>query len=621
LGSIAACLLRAGVARAVATTKTSEPNLSLSSQAMSGSPEKQAAVIQNTPDTMMRMQLSAIGMSSWLPRARCCGCIPTSIGGLLICLWLILCGAVAILETMDVLHIAFRRYDSQNPFVNIAMFLYFMQGIGDFTAGIIAFIGILGHRPMVVLGFIAWLGVRCFLGFYVMLVIAAFNTMNVHSLGMLFFFFLMAVISLYCIFQTLEVLLSVTLHGTVDEPVLHVLDWAHARARESGSSTVQKDHIIEVLLQDHLYKNRLEQFGFGARNLESGKPYGGRAVQSPSSARMVMGHDSLAMVAAAAWIQREVCAKKLTVDHLCSAIAGKRPEEHAQLNIKETEELPEGPPGASIFGCLPLEETLIAYVILMMVIDFLSLCCLVFLDRGFGALLGLRTVGEMRNVEFFSSLIGLVLGCWGLYGIFQHRTARWAIKCAAYRLPRSPHSWENGLDDAFSKVRSTPDGAKWLKMLKGGTRSFGAFFVWSVVGLFLDIPIYGMAIVVGNVCGFYTHGIANVARLGLYHGGVSPLRCTHSDVMLLWWVGIWMALSVYMCWAMLALWHQFAYGWTCTDIRGAAYLDPISVFSQDAIGALATFPGWAEHPVRLVSNIVRVVKWRMGFSEAKPILH
>lgn len=589
---------------------------------MSSSPEKDAAVVHSTPDTMMRMQLSAIGMSSWLPRARCCGCIPTSIGGLLICCWITVCGAVALLESMDSLHIAFRRYDSQNPFVSIAMFFYFLQGIGDFAGGIIAFCGIVGHQPMIVLGFIVWLGVRCILGFYVMLVIAAFNTMQVHGLWMMFFFFFMAVISLYCFFQTLEVLLSVTLHGTVDEPVLHVLDWAHQRARESGSATVQKEHIIDVLLQDHLYKARLERLGFGAKQLEAGSPYGGRAVQSPSSARMVMGHDALALVAAAAWIQREVCEPKLSVDHLCSAIAGKTPEHHAQLNIKQTEEeLPEGPPGANIFGCLPLEESLIVWIIFMIVIDFLSLCCLIFLDRGFGALLGLRTVGEMRNIEFFSSLTGLLLGCWGLYGIFQHRTARWAVKCAAYRLPRSPHNWENGLDDAFNKVRNTPDGAKWLSMLKGGSQKFGLLLVWSVLQLFLDIPIYGMAIVVGNVCSFYTHGIANVAHLGLYNGGISPLRCSHSDVILLWWVATWMVFSVYMCWTMLALWHQYAYGWTSTDMRASAYLDPISVMSQESVGALATFPAWAENPIRLMTNIFRVVKWRLGFSEAKPILH
>merc|ERR1711957_222686 len=167
---------------------------------------------------------------------------------------------------------------------------------------------------------------------------------------------------------------------------------------------------------------------------------------------------------------------------------------HAELGQRDPDRRVQGSPGATLFGCLPLEETVVLYTLVDVVVSAVSLVCLLLLNRSFGSLLGLRTVQEMRTVEIVVSCISLVLGIAAIAGMWSHRSARYRIK----EIARDANvGWDRELDEAFGAVLASDrdEGQKLLIMLKKGSRMTGWLMVWQGMKLFINIPIFGMVLV------------------------------------------------------------------------------------------------------------------------------
>ncbi|CAK0887582.1 unnamed protein product [Prorocentrum cordatum] len=92
--------------------------------------------------------------------------------------------------------------------------------------------------------------------------------------------------------------------------------------------------------------------------------------------------------------------------------------------------------------------------------------------------------------------------------------------------------------------------------------------------------MYCMLLVHGNVCGGYVYGITSVTMMSGSPPRSALMHCRRSDYAALIAGPAWLALKLYMCWAVLALWHRYAFGWTTTDFRASGYLEPFNPLSD-----------------------------------------
>jgi len=264
--------------------------------------------------------------------------------------------------------------------------------------------------------------------------------------------------------------------------------------------------------------------------------------------------------------------------------------------------VPHGPPPAKVFGCLPLEETVGVYIILQVLLCTISVCCLVFRGRGLGVVIRLRTVNEMRFVEFIQSVSGIHVGATALYGIERHRWARREVREAAYQ---KGVRWDAELDEAFDAVRNDEDAPLWLSWLKHAAKWLSLNLVWNGVQLVVEVPVFAMFLIYGNVCNSYTHAMNHITP-GFAANGEAPMHCSDHDLLNIALMVSMALLQIYMSWCMLALWHQYAYGWTTTDMRGSAYLDPFGPMPDSFMRALMGLP--------------RAAQRRLSGPEGKPII-
>jgi len=258
--------------------------------------------------------------------------------------------------------------------------------------------------------------------------------------------------------------------------------------------------------------------------------------------------------------------------------------EYIERDLRENCDDP-GPPPAPAFGCLPVEECVMVYIVLQVLVCSISVVTVIFYGRSVAVWVGLRTVNELRTVELLSSVGGLILGVAALWGISCHRAARIDIRDAAYK---AGTRWAAELDEAWGVVRTMPDAPSWLKDMKNAATYLSFNFGWNVIQLFIDLPIILGILTFGDVCGGYSFGIMKVSALHLQ--GQSRMHCTSDDVHVIAFLVVWIVLKLYMCWCMLALWHEYAYGWTTTELRGRAYLDPIAPLPASLTRRLAGLP-------------------------------
>jgi len=437
----------------------------------------------------------------------------------------------------------------------------------------------------------------------------------------------------YFLMISLQNLLMITWKATVAPSMVSVLYAAEKCAVDFGSTTVDKNHLIAALLQDNESKQLLEYGGVDVQKMISelqqasiflaGEKYGNTQLFDAGHDPLPYGVDATSLLAEAAREQWKAYEPRLTADHLLLALTsggsvimspkgnqgepsvypvpqGRAMREFIEDAHREQSTEP-GPPPAPVFGCLPVEECVMVYIAVQILVCLLSVGCVLFMGRSVGVLLGLKTVNEMRLVELFSSTLGLLLGGTALYMMFQHRSARTDIRMAAYS---KGARWASELDEAWSKVRTMKEAPMWLDQMKSGALYLSLNLGWNVVQLFLDIPVIFGVLSFGDVCGSYTYGLMKASSAHLQ--SLSPMHCTDSDLMLILGLALWVTFKMYMCWCQLALWHEYAYGWTTTELRGSSYLDPLVPLPKGVLRQMAGLPKMAQK--------------RLGANEKTPLM-
>jgi len=542
---------------------------------------------------------------------------------------------MAILEVAGIQHLIFASESLYfgNPFVYLAYGMLLVGGIGDMVAAVCGGFGATFMQVMPTFVLPVWLFVHTLFGVLFTMVI---STLDAPGLGcgwtLIASVLLLVIPDAYFLMISLQNLLMITWKATVAPSMVSVLYAAEKCAVEFGSTTVDKNHLIAALLQDNESKQLLEYGGCDVQGIISelqqasiflaGERYGAAQLFDGGHDPLPYGVDATSLLAEAAREQWKAYEPRLTADHLLLALTsggsvimtpkgGGEPSIYPVPNGKEMRNFIEdahreqstepGPPPAPVFGCLPVEECVIVYIAVQIFVCLLSVGCVLFMGRSVGVLLGLKTVNEMRLVELFSSTLGLLLGMTALYMMFQHRSARTDIRMAAYS---KGARWASELDEAWSKVRTMKEAPMWLDQMKSGALYLSLNLGWNVVQLFLDIPIIFGVLTFGDVCGSYSYGLMKASSAHLQN--LSPMHCTDSDLMLIVGLVLWVVFKMYMCWCQLALWHEYAYGWTTTELRGSSYLDPMVPLPKGVLRQMAGLPKMAQK--------------RLGANEKTPLM-
>jgi hypothetical protein len=250
-----------------------------------------------------------------------------------------------------------------------------------------------------------------------------------------------------------------------------------------------------------------------------------------------------------------------------------------ELHKRKEEESPATKPKApKILGCLPLEETVFVYICLEVIWCCISIISVLFFGVSGTYILGLKTTSGMRVLELFVSLIGLGLGIsWGLTSIWRHRMARFKIQRASAHHVGKHHAQELDVTEAAHLLHGEPKTAHWVGTMRKCSARLSVYLVFDVMRVFIVMPMALMALVVGNVCDSYVHGVANISVATRFFSNEIPMHCTLGDWEILFWVSVVGVLDVYIVWSILCLWHEYAFGWTTTDIENGMYIDPMDV--------------------------------------------
>lgn len=151
------------------------------------------------------------------------------------------------------------------------------------------------------------------------------------------------------------------------------------------------------------------------------------------------------------------------------------------------------------------------------------------------------------------------------------------------------------LREVFERLRSTHQNASvWKTMLQNAAGAVAATLTWNVVQIFIDIPAFCIGAVYSKVCGVYIFTAANFPRFGFFLQ-TAPLHCSVDDAFVLLRLCCWGLFKLYMVFGMYALWHEYAKGWTTTDLRWATrHLEDISPVPEDKMRQLAGTPKFAK---------------------------
>jgi hypothetical protein len=581
---------------------------------------------------MGSMQLSAIGLHGWISGAACCCGISLTTGTFLICAALLARGTVALLEIGGLRRVFFYSYtlESDNPFLYIAFALLFLGGIGDIVAALCGAIGASHTKVIPSMVLPVWLLIHTGGAVIFTMIVSSLDTMAIGSgVTVVYLLFWLVLPDMYFTLITLQNLLKVTWHGTVAPSTVSILYGAENLAVKYGSTTKEKNHLITAILMDFESKQLLEYAGVdvakmehelaaGTSHLLAGEKFGVDEIYDACDP-LPFSPDATELLAEAAREQWKAFQPKLTADHLLLALTkhgsitlmpkGKRLFQHRGRVVSDDgvpchfpvphakairdfieaaareQSIEPGPPPAPAFGYLPLEECVMAYIGVQVFLCALSVILLVVLNRSLGTLIGLRTVQEMRTLELLSSALGFALGSTAFYFIMRHRQARREIRLEAFE---KGCRWSADLQEAWEAVRHSDRASGWLKQLKEGSYYLSLNLGWNFVQLFVDVPVLFSVIIFGNVCGSYHFGLMKASSPRLQD--LAPVHCTASDVVLLLTLASWVGVKLYMSWCQFALWHEYSYGWTTTELRGVAYLDPLAPLPKEKIRRLAGLP-------------------------------
>lgn len=570
------------------------------------------------PDIMMRMRLTAMNLRKRFALTKCCGCAALKTGGLLICCYMACRGIISLMETFptgalrDAFPVVFVGYSRNNPFIALAFFLLVVSGPLDIIASLVGILGIVTRNASAVAVAFIWMLIRMFFTVVFVAIVIGFDTPGLGVWWDLLIASVWVPIDLYFIYIVFEVLTMTLLQGTVANSMLTLLGNAQQQARIFSHDRCDVLHILAGLLQDKFCCDLLTMGGVDcnrlAADLTSVLQDQGQCLGWGGDADMPVTKNATELLVGSMQLQGMVGDDRLTADHVLMTLCGSGfirfgPRSvhvnslaiRNELAQRRANEGPQSPPGATLFGCVPLEETVAVWLVIQIASCIVSIGCLLIFGRSISVMGGLRTVKEMRTLEFFGSLSGVVLGLLALWGISTHRATRREVRDEAKK--HGITQWqiaEANLDVAFAvvsmKQEQQPQVEKWLGILRRSVTFLCAYLAWDAAQLFVQLPMIGMAMAIGNTCGANIHGLINISRMGVFTNA-APMHCSLTDVFLILNVLIYLAVDAYMFWGALALWHEYQYGWTTTDPRGIEYLDPIGPLPQNAVRQLSGLPG------------------------------
>jgi len=485
---------------------------------------------------------------------------------------------------------------SGNPFGHSLYFMAFIFGWCSLLFAFAAAYGCIFRKSNFVLALLIWktfcLLSSCLLYAYVI----GFNTMGFGIWINSIICAQLLVIDIWIVFSLSKVWLMVFSWECFQRPVTLAIDSAQQIARDHAHGHCDAIHILAGLVTQPGVSEFLQKGGVDPDTFEKqvfdelADLRGEEREPKQNLAPFTAGaHNALNDALA---LQDEMEDRRLRTEHLILALWSSVPKQNVCADNKldkddcfqelhrrrEEEKPPIQPQAPKVLGCLPLEETVFVYVCLEALWCIISIICTLFFGVSAAWLIGLQTTHLMRVVECCLSFVGLILGVWfGLRSIWRHRTARLRLQQASAKHVGNTHAWELDVREAASLLQGEPRTSDWLGMMRVSAARLSVYLIFDTIRMFVAVPLVLMALVVGNVCGSYVHGISNIARGSGFFSNENPIHCAKSDWELLFWLTVWGTLDVYIIWSILALWHEYAFGWTTTNMQNAIYIDPFEV--------------------------------------------
>jgi len=563
------------------------------------------------------MQLAAIGMARWLENARgFWGFVPlVPSGGFILCMALILRGFFSFFEAfgLDGLGLYFGT-DGAIKYWNRTQDVVVCLAAADVFFGLVGFAGFGGKNVHLVKYMSMWLLARLALQ-----IVAVVLYCVDHELGRGWLLAervvvaaCLLVIDVDLVWTGVRLVLAAQLRWTLAPSMLHIVCAAQGVAIARGDTTCEKRHLLAVLVANYEFRRMLELARVDVNRMSSELTLrcDAEGERQPNTFldSVPCGADLDALLHTAMHVQSQCGDELLRVDHLLFALCapgeicvkpsavgtgslivegmiryevdGKAMSEQLATirgHFQAAKALANPNPqqvAPTIFGPLelPLEETVLVYCIFRALSALISVVGMLI---GSGTLLEAVvgknvTAHESQTLEWLEGLWCISFNIVGIRAIGGHRRARKEVQAVSMKLGATGGE---ELDKAFDIVRDKPGAAEWLSTFRLGATGLAFLLLWGPFELFMDLPIMGLSMVNADVCHVYSHGIARVSSARIVPLSMQvPLHCTMVDLVALATAVCYCAFRAYMCWSVLALWHGYAFGWTTTDFRGAAYL-------------------------------------------------
>lgn len=507
-----------------------------------------------------------------------------------------------------------RAVPSEPLLVELARLALFVLGVGDIIASLVGALGTLLRKATPVAVYSFWLLARLVLEVFATLAAFTYETSGFSGGMLLFIASLVVAVDIYFALTGLELLLVVTLRGTVAPHFLMLVRKAQRLTIELGHPACSRDHLLAALLEDDTACDLLQKGRVDISTLASLLPtLTQRRYVLPPEGDVTFGPEAEADLFNACIVQAEEGDPQLTADHLLLSICGTghfrvhqytfEVDTHAILAhlraAKGSDRCVDEnnvPMGVTLLGCLPLEETVLTWTVARVAFAVIwFFFWLLDAEAWFNiqdvyeyAALGRNHTWFPRAVELFTSFFGGVFSAIALSGILNHRDARFSIleRARDYGMPQA------GLGHAFEVLRSNgvKEAAEWLQQLKLGPTRLRWFFFYSIFEVCWDAPIFGMLLAMGNVCGAYMHGVMSISRIGLFFSSNNPMHCTYNDWALMFFIGLWIATKCGMIWAMFLQWHLYQHGWVTNENKGIGYLKSATILPEFVTRFLAGLP-------------------------------
>mmetsp|Transcript_17998 Transcript_17998/g.42045 ORF Transcript_17998/g.42045 Transcript_17998/m.42045 type:complete len:609 (-) Transcript_17998:72-1898(-) len=561
-------------------------------------------------DIAVRLQLLSIGCSEWLKRKTCCCCLPlASLGGYLLCGWVLLRGLIRLNEVLGPVHLLF-EYSTKSPLALVARFLVVVIGFGDVMVGLLGLYGIVRQKIPAVAVFFCWMCLSLLLTLLTLPLAISFDTTYYGHWVAILTALLEIAFDVYLLFVATELLLLVTYKGKVSDAVDQVLCNARALAVERGDGEVQKADIAASLVEDDSAQELLRASGVNIAQLSASsvQPWGGNGTFSaPSrlSVRFSLGAQDLIVAAVAQ--QQEIGQPKLVVADLVIALCGNGKVDVGTMqsvdmtalrqkidDMRREETLREaypGPPPVRFMNALPAEEMCLVLLVFQLLFSIVSLWCFIVYGMGIvQRILRLRTLPSMWWLEFLVQVANVAFCCMGLSAIFKNQQGRKAVRARAYEIGVR---WGAELGECFAAVMNETIADTWLSKLSTSSRMLFTVLLWNAVQFFLEVLIYIMMLLIGDTCGFYMHGLMAIAQMGP-NALEARVDCSRYDTMAMGATLCLLGFRIAFAYALLVLWHEYGFGWTTTD-AGLGILVPSNRLPEALVRSVAGLPPpWAK---------------------------